>query len=66
MQNDIDAAGWRAVGTCVPQIGAITAIRTTVDTNSGTDNLQVGNFTDFCTFLVFSCTKGTTDCNTRA
>ncbi|VDO62776.1 unnamed protein product [Heligmosomoides polygyrus] len=42
MQNDIDAAGWRAVGTCVPQIGAVVAIRTVADSDTGTDNVQRG------------------------
>ncbi|VDM52667.1 unnamed protein product [Angiostrongylus costaricensis] len=34
--------GWRAVGTCVPQIGAVTTIRTVVDSDTGTDNAKNG------------------------
>ncbi|KAJ1356898.1 hypothetical protein KIN20_014861 [Parelaphostrongylus tenuis] len=34
--------GWRAIGTCVPEIGAVTAIRTVVDSDTGTDNAKNG------------------------
>ncbi|CAJ0609938.1 unnamed protein product [Cylicocyclus nassatus] len=52
IRGDNGQAGWRAVGTCVPQIGAITAIRTVVDTNSGTDNLQRGTLRVTTSLLV--------------
>ncbi|KHJ87726.1 hypothetical protein OESDEN_12493, partial [Oesophagostomum dentatum] len=41
IRGDSSQQGWRAVGTCVPQIGAVTAIRTVADSNTGTDNVQV-------------------------
>ncbi|KAL6724881.1 hypothetical protein Aduo_019728 [Ancylostoma duodenale] len=45
-------AGWRAVGTCVPQIGAVTAIRTVADSDTGTANLQKGTLRVTTSLLV--------------
>ncbi|RCN24434.1 hypothetical protein ANCCAN_29869, partial [Ancylostoma caninum] len=45
-------AGWRAVGTCVPQIGAVTAIRTVADSDTGTSNIQKGTLRVTTSLLV--------------
>ncbi|KAK6030157.1 hypothetical protein OSTOST_03718 [Ostertagia ostertagi] len=42
IRADNGQQGWRAVGTCVPQIGAVVAKRTTADSDTGTSNLQNG------------------------
>lgn len=42
IRTDKGQQGWRAVGTCVPQIGAVVAIRTVADSDTGTDNVQRG------------------------
>ncbi|WKY10177.1 hypothetical protein Q1695_002489 [Nippostrongylus brasiliensis] len=52
IRADNGQAGWRAVGTYVPQIGAVVARRTTVDSDTGTDNAKDGTLQVTTTNLV--------------
>ncbi|VDO19993.1 unnamed protein product [Haemonchus placei] len=52
IRADNGQPGWRAVGTCFPQIGAVVAMRTVADSDTGTSNLQQGTLRVTTSLLV--------------